>query len=136
MKINIDIQSPGGHTEIEFLDDKINLDWREAPLRERAGLFQLVQGAKDSGLKITRDEKAVDDIDEALFGASGKLTLSTAKPIDIKVLADKFITANLKCGKMVMERTENNEWRILRTMDSIGAGGDKTLVVQEKPAGG
>ncbi len=141
MDMTISMQSMGGHTEIEFKDDKITLEWRETDLRERKGLVVLVEQAKKGGFKFFSvgddgvEEELTEKAQPVFFGRAGKLLLKGAKT-SIDVIAKGLIEDEIKNGKLVMELTKDNEWRILRAEQFLVTDEKKKVVVASKPAGG
>ncbi len=143
MQLKIAMMGIGGHTELSFDNQEVTLEWRETSLKERVGLLDLVMGAAKQGFAVLVGGKPLseEDLGVSLFAKSGSLKINgIPSELEVKLVADKLITANLKAGKMVMERTENNEWRILRTASFSGLDhakdGKKDVVISDKPVGG
>lgn len=150
MHLSISIQDHlSGHTELEFKDDEVTLDWRETSIKERKALRELIEKAKENGfVTYSADEKGereeiTESVPGVFFNRSGKLILKGDKA-KLSIIATGLVENEIKNGKLVMELQDDNSWLIVKAEqfkaeesgDKDAKGKKKTVHVSEKAVGG
>jgi hypothetical protein len=115
-----------GHTELRFHDDHVVLEWMKTSSDEREMLCKLLENARSKGFQtftVNDDEqpvKVTDKVPGMIFHRKSKLILKPKEgdDISVQVIAKDLINARISSGKrLVMEATEDNEWRVLKVDD-------------------
>lgn len=145
MHVSISIQDAmSGHTELEFKDGEVTLDWRETSLKERKALRDLIEKAKENGFvtysvgEKGEREEITETVPGVFFNRAGKLILVGDKG-KLSIIATGLVENEIKNGKLVMELQDDNSWTILRAEQfKVEDSGKKKkeVHVSEKVGGG
>lgn len=147
MNLTVSIQDlMSGHTELEFKDGEVTLDWKDTTKEEKAALSVFVEKAKSNGFTIEaaiaddKREEVAEKLPSVFFAKSGKLFLK-GENAKLAIIATGLVESEIKRGKMVMELQDDNSWKIMRAEQFVAEEAKdktkkKTVHVSGKAGGG
>jgi hypothetical protein len=144
LKLNVSLQSVGGHTEISFEGGTASLEWKETTANERKGLRTLVEKAQGKGFTTTAfDEKGAEEaitgsLPSAFFEKPGKLALK-GDGGNLKFIAEGLVEAEIAKGRIVGVLNDENTFDFVCRGEKFEAktdGTEQKVVVQDKAVGG
>jgi len=119
----IAVTGPSGHTQLEFRDDGVVIDWAKTTGKERDMITAMIENARKEGFTTwaLNDEDQPEEITEKLpgffFNRKGRMLLKTDSPPKLQVLAKGIIDQRIKNGKVAMEVGKDGEWKIISLGD-------------------
>ncbi len=148
MHLNLSCLNSDGHTELQFTDAGVLLEWNDTSLRERKKLRELISNLRENGgetHKVNADG-SVGEVTKLVPGVvrnrSEQVIVTGTKAIEIlSKLAEDLVEAEIKSGKFAMELQKDNSWALLpRGTFKVDTKATKEkpqkVTVQEKVAGG
>lgn len=126
MNLTVKLLGHGGHSEVNFSDGKISLEWKSTTENERKMLGALVSKATEKGFKANTGKSDGSDA----FVADGTLTLEGEGAATVS-LAKGFVEAEISSGKLVMDATSAGEAKVLK-IENLVIKQDAPQVVTSK----
>ncbi len=147
MQTILSILDVTGHTEIQFRDDGVLVEWSDTSLKERRGLRELIAALRAKGgvTKLVDDSGVVGEITKLVPGTirnkTARVIVQGVEAIEhLRELSKGMVDDQIKSGRLVMEMQKSGEWKLLRVgdfkLDPEATKKEPQKVVAHQPVGG